>query len=164
MRTSARCAVLAAAVMTAVAAAAPSAASAAAFCRFEFDVTISPGLTTGATMATFDSGGETGSIDCNGDASGKEITGPGTTGTSGRSTAPSSCSSGEGVGVGTATLPTAGGPASFRYEFTFSYVLGMGPFDSSVFSGSFGFLPTKGNCFSEPVTQAHVMGFGQLNG
>jgi hypothetical protein len=162
MCSSTRRAAAAVAVAVALVITAPSTASAAAFCNFNFTVTISPGLSMTPTAGTFTSGGQTGKITCYGDIYGKEITGPGRAGASGGGDGPTTCTNGSGHGEGTIVLPTSAGEVTYTYPFTFSYVTGAGPFSSDAYSGGFGFLPGKGNCFTEPVTEAHVMGFGYL--
>jgi hypothetical protein len=162
MRSSTRRVALAAATTAALAAIAPATASADAFCSFDYPVKISPGLSATPAPFTFTSGGETGTVTCHGDVGGKMITGPGTVGITGASTGPASCANGQGSADVTYTLPTAGGPVASKYHITFSYLLGAGAFMSPDYSGGFGFLPTKGNCFTEPVTEAAVMGFSHI--
>jgi hypothetical protein len=162
MRSSVRCAAAAAAALAVVAVPAPSTASAAAFCSFDSVVTVSPGLSMTPTAITTTTSGPTGKITCSGDVYGKAITGPGTIGADATSDGHATCASGSGSGEAQLALPTADGPVELRYPYTFSYVAGLSSFSSSVFSGGVMALPTKGDCFTEPVTELHEYGFGRL--
>lgn len=161
MRSSVRSAVLAVAALALVTVPA-SPAAASAFCSFEAPITLSPGLSaTTPTTGTFTTGGQTGKVTCHGDAYGKEITGPGTASFDG-TLEPQTCAAGNGTGTATLVIPTAAGSMQLPYQFTFQRLALLGSFSSQNFSGGFGFLPTKGDCFSAPVTGAMVQGGGKL--
>lgn len=137
-----------------------SKASASAFCSFEFTATLSPGLSAMTPTAGTVSMSSPGKITCHGDAYGKEITGPGTlegTATYG-ARGPETCAMGSGTGDLTLTLPTADGPMKLKYAITYQRLGPMGPFNSPGYNGGFGFMPTKGDCFTAPITQAMVSG------
>src|SRR5947199_8774902 len=53
-------------------------------CRFEVDASLSPGLSRTPSSGTFTSGGETGTVTCDGAVNGEQPTGAGTMGTDGR--------------------------------------------------------------------------------
>jgi hypothetical protein len=137
-------------------------AAASAFCSFEVPVTLSPGLSAMTpTSGTFTTGGQTGKLMCHGDAYGKAITGPGTIGYDGKLDS-QTCSSGTGTGTAKLVLPTTEGPMEFSYDFTFQRAALLGSFMSDYYSGGFGFMPTKGDCFTAPVTAAMVEGGAKL--
>jgi hypothetical protein len=129
-------------------------------CTFELDVTVSPGLTAQGSSGKFSSGGETGTINCKGKR--------GPMGTDGKygTKDPDSCSSGgEGTGVHNITL----GSQKTASNFTFTYGelstkggVVSGKFDGDRFTGTFEFTPTEGDCFTKPMSKAHVEGEGVL--
>lgn len=95
-------------------------------CAFDADVSLSPGLSRSPSSGTFDSHGESGTLDCQGDVGGEPATGRGTFGAEGRyGTAGSgdSCQSKEGRGDGTAhlTVPVQGGSRHVDDPFTLTY-------------------------------------------
>ena len=83
-------------------------------CPFEVDVSLSPGLSRSPSSGTFDSGGEKGTLDCQGDVGGRPTTGRGTFGVEGHygtAGGGDSCKVEGGPGNGTAhlTVPVKGG-------------------------------------------------------
>jgi hypothetical protein len=116
--------------------------------------------------STFTSGGEIGSIRCTGTIYGSTVTGEGSFGFDGTLT-DSSCLSHKGSGTYYFTVPTDGGPVHIsggRFE-----IMGLGVFGSveathggAQFTGSYVLLPTRGNCVTEPLTEARVLMNGSL--
>lgn len=140
-------------------------------CTAEFDLTLSPGLSNTPSSGTFTSGGETGTIECQGNVNGKKATGPGTFGSEGRygTEDPDTCTSGgEGEAIQTFTVPTVDGDERVVNEGTITYGalegggLISGRFRGPRFSGTFEVTPTKGDCVTEPVTEIHVSLEGTL--
>src|SRR5438132_13216487 len=81
-------------------------------CRFEVDATLTPGLSRTTSSGTFTSGGETGTISCDGAVNGEQPAGAGTLGTDGRyglGGRGDGCRSGRSTGHGANkfTVPTA---------------------------------------------------------
>src|SRR2546428_13331990 len=100
--------------------AAPIEAKEGTRCKFEFEVVLSPGLwmsPNSGPHATRDPG----TLTCKGLVNGKQPTRAGTLGDEGRygTKDPDSCSGGEGYGVDTLKVPTAGGLETVVSEFTF---------------------------------------------
>jgi transposase len=139
----------------------PSAGPVNAYCHYEFNLTISPGLSVTPRSAKATTGGRTGKITCSGRVYGKAITGPGTVGTRVRAVA-STCAYGHGTAEAWLELPTADGTVKVQYRYTFNYVGATGSFMGKKASGGFAFAPTKGNCVTAPITKAHVEAFGVL--
>ena len=148
----------------------PAEAEQGTHCSFEFVITLSPGLSMGPSSGTHDGDGL---VTCEGLVNGKQPTGSGTLGDTGPygTKDPDSCSGGEGTGVDTLKIPTAGGLETVISEFTFTFGdrlpthggLGAGEFKGSRFSGWFEFTPTKGDCVTAPVTEAKVVGEGIIH-
>lgn len=143
-------------------------------CSFVLDLDASPGLSLQPGPSRFTSGGETGTLTCDGPVNGLQPTGPGAIGVLGDlSGSCTSAATGDGGGSGTETLtvPTSGGAQRFTSRFTFSFGrrlpthggLVAGEFTGDHFSGSFEFTPVQGDCVSRPVTRAHVVGEGLLH-
>ena len=98
-------------VATGLVAPAAGAEEAGTPCTFEVDVTLSPGLSSRPSSGSFDSKGESGTLDCQGDVGGKPATGRGTFGADGRYGTDGDgdhCYSKEGRGEGTAQLHRPG--------------------------------------------------------
>jgi hypothetical protein len=141
-------------------------------CTFAFDVTVSPGLSTTKSSGTVTSNGQTGTITCNGPVNGKQPTGPGTVGVTGRygtKNGGDTCQSGGGGdGVNTFIIPTAGGSQTVTNHFTYVYGalkgggLISGTFTGDRFSGTFDVQLTQGDCVTKPFTKGHVTGKGML--
>jgi len=143
-------------------------ATAESTCEFSMPVSIDPGVGPQPNSGTFTSGGETGTIDCG--------AGAGTLGIAGAygTKDPDSCggavsNGNEGNGHAVMKVPTADGPQSLEFDFTFVYGqpatnggVVEGTFQSERFSGAFQLTPTAGDCFSAPVTKANVTGQGVL--
>jgi hypothetical protein len=135
-------------------------------CSFVLDVSLDPGVSASPGTGTFTSNGETGTADCG--------FGPGTLGMAGDygTKDPDSCNGAfnngnEGRGMAALKVPTADGPQSADFPFTFVYGQrapdGMaiaGTFESERFSGTLRLIPTSGDCMSVPVTRARVSGQG----
>src|SRR5262245_6165628 len=94
-------------------------------CTFSTTVTLAPGLSVAPSSGTFTSGGETGTVSCDGPVRGIVPTGPGTLGVVGRygTKDPSTCFGGQGEGRFSFTFPTATGVGKRSNVFTFSYSL-----------------------------------------
>lgn len=132
-------------------------------CSLSVPAFFSPGLGLSPTSGTFDSRGETGTINCVGTISGQTVTGPGSFGFEG-SFSESSCLSHKGSGTAYFTVPTHDGPLHVSGgAFT---ITGTGIFGQvhAVHSehgfearGTYVLLPGKGNCVTEPVTEAGVL-------
>lgn len=142
-------------------------------CTFAADFTISPGLSGEATSGTVSTGGEKGTMECDGPVRGKQPTGPGTFGAEGHygtDGADTCASGGEGDAHQAFTLPTAERPNHVENDVTFTYgalsggaVVG-GEFKSEEFSGTFEIQPTEGDCVTAPVTRVHLTAKGRLAG
>lgn len=139
----------------------PAGAAGETQCKFAFDASISPGLSSQGSSGTFTTKGETGTINCDGRPAGT-VSADGKYGTKD----PDSCSSGgEGTGVNHITL----GSEKVVNNFTFTYGelstkggVVSGKFKGDRASGTFEFTPTEGDCFTKPVTKVHVTGEGVL--
>lgn len=137
-------------------------------CSLSFPAYFSPGLGMTPNSPTFTSAGETGSIHCEGTIHGHTVTGPGSFGFDGTLT-DSSCLSHSGSGTSYFTVPTDAGPLHIAGGgFT---IKGLGVFGSVEathadvhFTGSYVLLPTRGNCVTDPVTDARVLMKGSLRG
>src|SRR5437762_9548193 len=111
------------------------AAGSATHCTFTSTITLTPGLSVVPSAGTFSSGGETGTVSCDGPVRGIVPTGPGTLGVEGRygTKDPSTCFGGGGEGRFSFTFPTATGVGKRSNTFSFSYSV-VGP-SGSGFSG-----------------------------
>ena len=142
-------------------------------CSFDVDVSLSPGLSRSPSSGTFDSRGESGTLDCQGDVGGRPATGRGTFGAEGRyGTAGNgdSCHSKEGRGDGTAhlTVPVEGGTRHVDDPFTLTYRVDgrsvVGEITGQRFSATFDVTKANGDCLRNPVTRIHIRGRGHLRG
>jgi hypothetical protein len=149
-----------------------SAREAGAPCTFEVDVTLSPGLSREPSSGTFDSGGETGRADCQGDVGGQPVTGRGTFGAEGRYGIDGDgdhCRSREGRGDGTAhlTIPVEGGNQHVDDPFTMTYRVDgrsvVGEITGRRFTGTFDITKADGDCLWRPITRIRLKGKGLLN-
>jgi hypothetical protein len=141
-------------------------------CRFEARFHLTPGLSVIPGRGEFTSGGETGTISCQGLLSPGPVTGPGTFGAQGRyGTGPlgDTCfTGGEGDGVQSFTIPTAGGPLhvtnpiTFRYGPATGHVMG-GTFQGGSFAGTFEISSFEGDCVANPMTVVVLRGEGSLS-
>lgn len=147
-------------------------------CRFEHDITLSPGFAAQPGSGTFTTGGEIGTMDCNGPVNGQQPAGTGTEGVTGRYgvKSPNSCASaitgdGDGIVVFNMTIPTSGGDQKVTASGTFTFGrklptqggLVAGTFQTDHYSGTFELTPIEGDCVTKPVTKAHVWGDGVLH-
>ena len=140
-------------------------------CDFQADYTISPGLSTSPSSGNVTTNGDTGTITCNGPVNGKDPTGPGKIGVTGRYGTKSgeTCQSGGGGDfVANFTVPTSSGPQSVRVIGTFTYGgiqggLFNGQFQGDRMSGTFQVRPTQGDCVTSPMTKAHATEKGTLH-
>jgi hypothetical protein len=143
----------------------PGATSAS--CSLSFSVYTAPGLGMTPVSGQFSSRGETGTISCVGDIFGHTVTGPGTFGFEGVLTN-SSCLSHQGSGTALFTVPTEVGPVHVSGGGFYNVALGVLGIDHAthdgglVFDGSYVLLPVKGNCITEPVSEAFVLMAGHL--
>ncbi len=130
-------------------------------CTAEFVIGLDPGFGSEPTSGVFHSGGETGTITCDGG-------GKGTAGVDGRygTKDPDSCSTGgEGWGVQSFTIGSDNIKNTITIEFGgLSGGLVNGKFEGERFSGTFTFTPTKGDCVTGPVTEGTVKLDGTMTG
>jgi hypothetical protein len=140
-------------------------------CAFEVDVSLSPGLSRDPSSGTFDSQGESGKLDCQGNVGGQPATGRGTFGADGRYGIDGDgddCRSKEGQGDGTAhfTVPVEGGTQHVDDPFTMTYRLDgrsvVGEITGQRFSGTFDVTQADGDCLWRPVTRIRIKGKGHL--
>lgn len=135
-------------------------------CGSVLDVTLTPGLSLIPSQGSFTTGGERGTLDCEGVYRGRKVTGPGTLGIEGRygesSPGGDSCLLEAGSGRYFFTLPTEGGPVKEQGTFQQRMFNRQGDVEASSadrqnnWMGEFVFIPTRGNCVSGPVTQARI--------
>ena len=137
-------------------------------CSFTSAIALQPGLSVLPSSGVFTSGGETGTVTCDGPVRGIVPTGPGTLGVEGRygTKDPDTCFTGEGEGRFSFTFPTAAGPGKRSNVFTFSFSLiglsGSG-FSGDGFGGGFDNVePEDGDCLVHPVTKIIVKGHGTI--
>ena len=149
-------AVVAAVLAASAGAAVPAVAQGEEQCRWEIDITLSPGLSAEPTSGVFHSGGETGPITC-GNRTGK-IGNDGRYGTAG----PVTCTSGgEGWGVLSYTFPEGNTKDTFTVKFgAISEGQMSSTFEGEHLSGRVTFTPTEGDCVSAPVTRGKLVGEG----
>jgi hypothetical protein len=137
-------------------------------CTFESTITLQPGLSVVPSTGTFSSGGETGTVSCDGPVRGIVPTGPGTLGVDGRygTKDPDTCFAGEGDGRFHFTFPTATGQGKRSNVFTFSFSpigLSRSGFTGDGFGGAFDEVrPEEGDCVVHPVTKILVKGHGTI--
>ena len=141
-------------------------------CAFEVDVTMSPGLSRQPSSGTFDSKGESGTLDCQGNVDGQPAAGTGTFGTEGRYGLDGDgddCRSKEGQGDGTAhfTVPVQGGGTEHVDDpYTMTYRVDgrsvVGEITGQRFSGTFDVTQADGDCLWRPVTKIRIKGKGYL--
>lgn len=140
-------------------------------CTFDFELTLTPGLSMTPTTGSH---GGTGPILCDGLVNGQQPTGGGTLTDDGRygTKDPDTCSGSEGDGTDTLQIPTAAGIQTVVSRYT--YIAGdrlptkggvaAGSFKGSHFTGTFEFTPLEGDCVTAPVTRVRVFGEGILRG
>ena len=140
-------------------------------CAFEVDVSLSPGLSRSPSSGTFDSRGESGTLDCQGNVGGQPATGRGTFGAEGRYGTEGNgddCQSKEGRGDGTAhfTVPVEGGRQHVDDPFTLTYRVDgrsvVGEITGPRFTGTFDVTKADGDCLWRPITKIHLKGKGHL--
>ena len=137
-------------------------------CSFTSAIALAPGLSVVPSAGTFSSGGETGSVTCDGPVRGIVPTGPGTLGVEGRygTKDPDTCFAGDGEGRFSFTFPTASGPGKRSNVFTFSFsLIGLSDsgFSGDGFGGGFDEVePEEGDCLLRPVTKILVKGHGTI--
>lgn len=141
-------------------------------CTFEVDVAMSPGLSSEPSSGTFDSKGETGKVDCQGDVDGQRATGPGSFGVEGRYGTDGDgddCRSKQGQGDGTAhlTVPVEGGTQHVDDPFSLTYRVDgrsvVGEITGRRFTGTFNVTQAEGDCLWRPVTRIRIKGKGHLH-
>jgi hypothetical protein len=131
-------------------------------CEAKFDsMDISPGFWREGNSGTFTTNGETGTVTCNGPVNGKQPTGSGTWGASGRygTKNPDTCDNAEGIFENSMTIPTADGPQKVKNKgdwaagaFKGGGAFG-GEFTGETGDGTFEVTPKKGDCVTSPMTQ-----------
>ncbi len=137
-----------------------------AFCTYAVSFRISPGLSATPSAGRFVSNGRTGTADCEGQLRGRQLTGRGTFGLTG--TYDGGCALYQIAGRFSSRFPTNRG--QLRHDGSFQGT-GSGPQFGLVsatsrgeeFEGTFQFTPTRGDCFTSPITQGRVtvQGFWQ---
>ncbi len=141
-------------------------------CRFEAEFTLSPGLGLVPTSGAFTSGGEQGTVSCDGPVDGARPTGAGTFGAAGdyRTPGPDGCSSGEGTALQSFTVPTRDGPFRFTNAVRFTWhpepaltgdpdaplAIAVGEFHGPEMSGTLVIIPEEGDCVTAPATRVVV--------
>jgi hypothetical protein len=147
------------------------AAEAGTPCTFEVDVSLSPGLSREPSTGTFESDGESGKLDCQGDVGGQPATGRGTLGVEGRYGIDGDgddCRSKRGKGDGTAhlTVPVEHGSRHVDDPFTMVYRVDgnrvVGEIAGRRFNGTFDVTDAQGDCLWKPVTRIRIKGEGRL--
>jgi hypothetical protein len=140
-------------------------------CVFEVDVYLSPGLSREPSSGSFESKGESGKLDCQGNVGGQPATGRGTYGADGRYGIDGDgddCRSKAGQGEGTAhfTVPVEGGTQHVDDPFTMTYRVDgrsvVGEITGKRFSGTFDVTQADGDCLWKPVTRIRIKGKGHL--
>jgi hypothetical protein len=140
-------------------------------CTFEVDVTLSPGLSRQPSSGTFDSKGESGRLDCQGQLGGKPVSGRGTFGAEGRYGTDGDgddCRSKEGKGEGTGhfTVPVEGGTEHVDDPFKMTYRVDgrsvVGEITGQRFTGTFDVTKADGDCLWNPVRKIRLVGRGHL--
>jgi hypothetical protein len=137
-------------------------------CSFTSTITLQPGFSVVPSTGTFSSGGQTGTVTCDGPVRGIVPTGPGMLGVEGRygTKDPDTCFGGEGEGRFSFTFPTATGPGRRSNVFTFTFsLIGLSPsgFSGDGFGGGFDDVqPEEGDCLIHPVTKILVKGHGTI--
>lgn len=137
-------------------------------CKVEHVPTLKPGLSVQGSSGTFEDA-QDGTISCDGPVMGITPTGPGRLHDKGNygTKDPDSCfGGGEGDGSYTLVFPTADGEQKLVAPFTFTFggpaTNGEGVVALHVrgdgWSAELGVTPTKGDCFSAPVTEVRVTG------
>jgi hypothetical protein len=146
-------------------AATPAKSAEPTHCVAEFDVTLSPGLSSSPSSGTYTTDGETGAISCDGPVNGHQPTGIGRRGEHGTFGVddPDTCASGgEGTQILSFTIPTAGGDqrVTDRGTFTYGPLEGGGAYGGSYtgerMRSTFQITPIEGDCVTTPVTRVHV--------
>jgi len=148
----------------------PAMGAAKTQCNFTSTITLQPGFSVVPSTGTFSSGGQTGTVTCDGPVRGIIPTGPGTLGVEGRygTKDPDTCFAGEGDGRFSFTFPTATGTGRRSNVFTFTFSLiglpGSGNgFSGDGFGGGFDEVrPEEGDCLVHPVTKILVKGHGTI--
>lgn len=140
-------------------------------CTFDFELTLSPGLSMSPTTGSHSG---TGPITCDGLVNGQQPTGNGTLTDDGRygTKDPDTCSGSEGDGTDTIEVPTAAGIETVISRYTYTAGdrvptqggLAAGSFKGTRFTGTFEFTPLEGDCVTAPVTKVRLFGEGVLHG
>jgi hypothetical protein len=135
-------------------------------CSISSPAKFAPGIAMAPSSGQLESGGEVGSINCEGTINGHRVTGPGTFGYEGTFT-DSTCLSHTGSGSSYFTVPTEAGPVRVSGGgFTISGVGLFGNVHAThagvQFTGSYVLVPTKGSCVADPMTEAGVVMRGSL--
>ena len=124
-------------------------------CVHEFVLIVAPGAQAASQDFTYTSGGQTGTIVCQGSLGGRRVSGPGTIGVEG--TMQGSCFEGKGTGTNRLSVPTDQGVIEFVEPFAVAYRGTVGTYEGERMSGHFQFIPAEGNCVSAPMTKALVV-------
>lgn len=135
-------------------------------CTADWVVRLDQPISRVSSFGQFDSGGETGVIDCRGDVQGHAVTGPGTYGESGAfgpdPAGGADCSNGGGAGDFTATLPTEAGPRHVGGIVSFYWAGPVGVVFDGRFPSAFRLSPGAGDCVNEPARELHFQAGGVL--
>jgi hypothetical protein len=151
--------------LTAPAAMRPVEAQQKTTCETRVDMDIAPGFWREGNSGTFTTNGETGPVTCNGPVNGKQPSGPGTFGASGKygTKDADTCSNAEGIYENNITVPTAGGQEKWTDKGTWSAGAFKGggafggEFSSDRVDGTFEVTPKEGDCVSKPLTKINVL-------
>jgi hypothetical protein len=129
-------------------------AESSAVCKIVIPAQLVPGFTTTSGTGTYGTAGEAGSITCAGTIEGHRVTGSGSFGFHG--TYIGDCFGNVGSGTYSFTVPTDGGPVRIAGTYTETRTGLTGPVQASHprggFRGRFAVVPSKGDCFTTPLT------------
>lgn len=140
-----------------------------AVCRIVSPIHFSPGLTLSPRSGTYGSGGETGSITCEGTIYGHSVTGPGSFGFEGHYRA-GDCLSHNGSGTSFFTVPTDAGPVHVAGGTFRESRIGLNGAARASHAGGIHFVgtyvvvPTQGNCITTVLTDGRAHLAGSLRG
>jgi len=134
-------------------------------CETKVDMDIAPGFYREGNSGTFTTNGETGALTCSGPVNGKEPTGPGTFGASGKygTNGPDTCNKASGIYENHVTFPTANGQEKWADNGTWAAGAFKGggafggEFSSDRVDGTFEVTPKEGDCVSKPLTKISVV-------
>lgn len=134
-------------------------------CEARADFEFRPGFWREGNAGTFTTGGETGTVTCDGPVNGKMPTGPGTYGAYGDygTEDPDNCSNAEGTYHNSITVPTADGPQKVANQG--NWIVGVfrgggafgGEFSGETADGTFEATAKEGDCVTKPMTRLNAV-------